>query len=387
MGHPSATVGPDPHPAPERERTDVAIHPVDATLEAAKIDPDQRAERLKGVKLDGAGWKYALTRALKEFGNDGGTDLAAKLTYYLVLSLAPSLLAVFSILSLVLASNRGAIDDLLGQLTGLVPSDYQALVTNLVTTMSDSAGSGGGIIALIIGIATALWSASAYVKAFNRSANTVYGYEEGRGLVKLTLTNLLTTLILIVGIVVVLLSLALNRSLVDGFLQPIAGPLGMTGVVNFLSDTFLPVWAWVKWPVVVLILLVLIATLYYTTPNVQKPRFHLFGPGNIVALVGMVLAAVALSVYFTQFAGYSAYGAIGTIMALLFALWIFNIVLLLGLEVDAEVERARQLEAGLPAEARVQLPPKDVAGVEKRAEKQTAVEERGYELRAVHEGR
>ena len=387
MGHPSATVGPDPHPAPERERTDVAIHPVDATLEAAKIDPDQRAERLKGVKLDGAGWKYALTRALKEFGNDGGTDLAAKLTYYLVLSLAPSLLAVFSILSLVLASNRGAIDDLLGQLTGLVPSDYQALVTNLVTTMSDSAASGGGIIALVIGIATALWSASAYVKAFNRSANTVYGYEEGRGLVKLTLTNLLTTLILIVGIVVVLISLALNRSLVDGFLQPIAGPLGMTGVVNFLSDTFLPVWAWVKWPVVVLILLVLIATLYYTTPNVQKPRFHLFGPGNIVALVGMVLAAVALSVYFTQFAGYSAYGAIGTIMALLFALWIFNIVLLLGLEVDAEVERARQLEAGLPAEARVQLPPKDVAGVEKRAEKQTAVEERGYELRAVHEGR
>ncbi|MEV5907156.1 YihY/virulence factor BrkB family protein, partial [Streptomyces sp. NPDC052127] len=316
----------------------MAIHPVDATLEAAKIDPDQRAERLKGVKLDGAGWKYALTRALKEFGNDGGTDLAAKLTYYLVLSLAPSLLAVFSILSLVLASNRGAIDDLLGELTGLVPSDYQPLVTNLVTTMSDSAGSGGGIIALIIGIATALWSASTYVKAFNRSANTVYGYEEGRGLVKLTLTNLLTTLILIVGIVVVLLSLALNRSLVDGFLQPIAGPLGMTGVVNFLSDTFLPVWAWAKWPVVVVILLVLIATLYYTTPNVQKPRFHLFGPGNIVALVGMVLAAVALSVYFTQFAGYSAYGAIGTVMALLFALWIFNIVLLLGLEVDAEVE-------------------------------------------------
>ena len=137
----------------------------------------------------------------------------------------------------------------------------------------------------------------------------------------------------------------------DGLLAPIAQPLGLTSAVNFLSDTFLPVWAWVKWPVVVLILLVLIATLYYTTPNVQKPRFHLFGPGNIVALVGMVLAAVALSVYFTQFAGYSAYGAIGTIMALLFALWIFNIVLLLGLEVDAEVERARQLEAGLPAEA------------------------------------
>ena len=364
----------------------MAIHPVDATLEAAKIDPDQRAERLKGVKLDGAGWKYALTRALKEFGNDGGTDLAAKLTYYLVLSLAPSLLAVFSILSLVLASNRGAIDDLLGELTGLVPSDYQPLVTNLVTTMSDSAGSGGGIIALIIGIATALWSASAYVKAFNRSANTVYGYEEGRGLVKLTLTNLLTTLILIVGIVVVLLSLALNRSLVDGFLQPIAGPLGMTGVVNFLSDTFLPVWAWVKWPVVVLLVLVLIATLYYMAPNVKKPSFRMFGPGNIFSLVGMVLASVGLYFYFTRLAGYSAYGAIGGVMALLFALWIFNIVLLLGLELDTEVERAKQLIAGMPAEEAVKLPPKDADALVKKAEKQEELEQKGYELRATHGG-
>ena len=364
----------------------MAIHPVDATLTAAKIDPEERTERLQGVKLDGAGWKYAITRAFKEFGNDGGTDLAAKLTYFMVLSLAPSLLAVFSILSLVLASNRGAIDDLMAQLTGLVPADYQPLVTDLVTTMSESAG-GGGIVALVVGILTALWSASAYVKAFNRSVNTVYGFAEGRGFVKLTLNNLLTTLIMIVGIVVVLISLALNRSLVDGLLAPLAGPLGMTGAVNFLSDTFLPIWAWAKWPVVVVILLVLIATLYYTTPNVKKPSFRMFGPGNIFALVGMVLAAVGLSVYFAQFAGYSAYGAIGTIMALLFALWIFNIVLLLGVEIDAEVERAKQLVAGLPAEEAVRLPPKDVSALEKRVEKQTALQERGYELRATHEDR
>lgn len=365
----------------------MAIHPVDATLQAAKIDPEERTERLQGVKLDGAGWKYALGRAFKEFGKDGGTDLAAKLTYFMVLSLAPSLLAVFSILSLVLASNRGAIDDLMAQMTGLVPGEYQPLVTDLVTTMSESASGGGGIVALVIGVLTALWSASAYVKAFNRSVNTVYGYEEGRGFVKLTLSNLLTTLIMIVGIVVVLISLALNRSLVDGFLAPIAGPLGMTGAVNFLSDTFLPIWAWVKWPVVVVILLLLIATLYYTTPNVRKPSFNLFGPGNVFALVGMVLAAVGLSVYFTQFAGYSAYGAIGTIMALLFALWIFNIVLLLGVEIDTEVERAKQLTAGLPAEEAVRLPPKDASALEKRVEKQTALQERGYELRATHEDR
>ena len=361
----------------------MAIHPVDATLEGARIDPEERTERLKDVKLDGKGWKYALTRALKEFGNDGGTDLAAKLTYFMVLSLAPSLLAIFSILSLVLSNNRQSVDDLINQIAGAVPVEYEPMVTDMITTMSNQAT--GGIIALVIGILTALWSASAYVKAFNRSMNQVYNYEEGRGFVKLTLTNLLTTLILIVGIVLVLISLALNKSLVEGFLAPIAQPLGLGGVVDFLLDTFLPIWAWVKWPVVIVLLLLLIATLYYTTPNVKKPSFHMFGPGNVFALVGLALAAVALSVYLTQFAGYSAYGAIGGIMALLFALWIFNIVLLLGAEIDTEVERAKQLTAGMPAEKAVRLPPKDTDALVKKVEKQEELEEKGYELRAAHE--
>lgn len=363
----------------------MAIHPVDATLQAATIDPDERTEKLQGVKLDGGGWKYALTRAVKEFGNDGGTDLAAKLTYYMVLSLAPALLAVFSILTLVLASNRSAVDDLVQQLAGMVPPDYETVVSDVVNNLMGQAG--GGIIALIVGILTAVWSASAYVKAFNRASNQVYNYSEGRGFVKLTLTNLLTTMIMLAGIVLTLISLALNRSLVEGLIAPIAQPLGMTSAVNFLSDTFLPIWAWVKWPVVIILLLVLIATLYYMTPNVKKPSFRMFGPGNIFALVGMVLAAVGLYFYFTTLAGYSAYGAIGGVMALLFALWIFNIVLLLGLEIDTEVERAKQLTAGMPAEDAVKLPPKDVSALEKRVEKQTALQERGYELRATHEDR
>ncbi|WP_248126009.1 YihY/virulence factor BrkB family protein [Micrococcus lacusdianchii] len=362
----------------------MATHPVDATLEAAKIDPEERTERLKGIKLDGAGWKYAVTRAFKEFMNDGGTDLAAKLTYFMVLSLAPSLLAVFSILTLVLASNRSVVDDLVTQLTTMVPSDYQSVVQSVVENLMQQ--STGGIIALVIGILTAVWSASAYVKAFNRASNQVYNFAEGRGFIRLLLSNLLTTVVMLLGIVLVLISLALNRSLVDGLLAPIAQPLGLTSAVNFLSDTFLPIWAWVKWPVVVLLVLVLIATLYYMAPNVKKPSFRMFGPGNIFALVGMVLASVGLYFYFTQLAGYSAYGAIGGVMALLFALWIFNIVLLLGLELDTEVERAKQLIAGMPAEEAVKLPPKDADALVKKAEKQEELEQKGYELRATHGG-
>ncbi len=360
-------------------------HPMDATLEAANLDPEDRQRRLEGVKLSGAGWKYAFTRAFKEFGNDGGTDLAAKLTYFMVLSIAPSLLAIFSILTLVLSSNRSVVDDLVTKLTESVPADYKSVVESVMNTLMSQASGSGGIIAAIIGILTAVWSASAYVKAFNRAANQVYGYEEGRGFIKLTLVNLLTTVILLVGIVVVLISLALNGALVDGLLAPVAEPLGLTGVVTFLSETFLPIWAWVKWPVVIAMALLLIAALYFLTPNVRKPKVHMFGPGNTVALVGFIVAAVALSVYFSTLAGYSAYGAIGGVMALLFALWVFNIVLLLGLEVDAEVERAKQLTAGMPAEDALQLPPKDVSALEKKAEKQQQLEEKGYELRAAGE--
>ncbi len=356
-------------------------HPLDATLEAASIDPDHRKEQHESVKLGGAGWKYAFSRALKTFLNAGGTDLAAKLTYFMVLSLAPALLAIFSIITLVMANNRDIVNDLVQDIVDKnVSADYAPLVTDLVDNMMNQ--STGGVIALIIGIATALWSASAYVKAFNRASNQLYGYEEGRGFVKLTLANLLTTLVVLVGIVVVLICLAVNRTLVEGIVKPIAEPLGANELMNFLMDSFLPIWTWAKWPVIVLLVLLMIAVLYYITPNVQKPKFTVFGPGNIVAFVGMILAAVALSVYFATLAGYSSYGAIGGVMALLFALWVFNIVLLLGLAVDAEWERAKQLRAGVAAEGHLKLPPKDTSALVKKAEAQEKLEEDGYALRA-----
>jgi membrane protein len=362
----------------------VTKHPLDATLEAATIDPDQRKEQHKSVKLGGAGWKYAFTRAIKTFLNAGGTDLAAKLTYFMVLSLAPGLLAIFSIITLVMANNRDVVNDLVQDIVqNNVSADYAPLVTDLVDTMMNQ--STGGVIALIIGILTAVWSASAFVKAFNRASNEIYGYQEGRGFVKLTAANLIATVVGLVGIVLVLVCLAVNRALVEGVVQPIAEPLGATEFMNFLMDSFLPVWAWVKWPVIVALVLVMIAVLYYLTPNVKKPKFTVFGPGNIVALVGMVLAAVGLSVYFATLGGYSSYGAIGGVMALLFALWVFNIVLLLGLAVDAEWERAKQLRAGIAAEEHLQLPPKDTSALVKKTEAQQKLEQDGYALRADSE--
>lgn len=358
-----------------------AYEPVDATLEAADAPPpdsDRKPEH--PPRLQRASWTYALKRALKEFSSDGGTDLAAMLTYYTVLSMAPALLAIFSIISLVFANNADTVTTMVdGLVRQYVPSDYQGMVVDLVETVTGSAT--GGVIALIIGIATALWSASAYVKAFSRCMNTIYGREEGRGLVKQLGTMLLITLTILVGIVLILASIALNEALVSGLLGPVAEPLGLTGTLDFLLRTFLPIWAWVKWPVILALVVVLVAVLYYYTPNVRQPKFTWISLGSIVAIIGIAIAAVLLSIYLSRFAGYSSYGAVGTVMALLFALWVFNIMLLLGAEVDAEVERARELQAGFAAEGNIQLPPRDTKKVEKMKEVRDKLEAGARELR------
>lgn len=357
---------------------------IDDTLETTNAPPpdsDKKPEH--PPKLSGGSWKYAIKRAVKEFSSDGGTDLAAMLTYYTVLSLAPALLAIFSIISLVLAGNADAVTSMVDRFTReYVPADYQELVTDLVSTMVGSAT--GGTIALIIGIATALWSASAYVKAFSRSSNIIYSREEGRGLIKQTATMLLTTLAMLVGVVLILVALALNETLVSGILGPIAEPLGLGGTLTFLTDTFLPVWAWVKWPVILALVVALIAVLYYFTPNVKPPKFTWMSLGSLIAIIGIALAGVVLYIYFTFFGSYSSYGAVGGVMALLLTLWVFNIMLLLGVEIDAEVERARELQADLPAEDNIQLPPRDTAKVEKQKESEEELEAEGRELREEH---
>ena len=357
------------------------MDPIDATLAAADAPaPDEGGKPDAPPKLRGPSWKYALKRALKEFGSDGGTDLAAMLTYFMVLSLAPGLLAVFSIISLVLANNASTVTTIVDDAVRQVPEDYQGLIVNLVETMTSSAT--GGVIALVIGIATAVWSASAYVKAFSRCMNIVYGIAEGRGVIKLTATMLLITVALIAGVVLILVSLALNEALVTGVLGPIAEPLGLGELLAFMTESFLPIWAWLRWPFMLALVIAMIALLYYLAPNLRQPKFTWISLGSIAAIAGIAIGGVGLWLYFTLLTGYSAYGTIGTVMALLFALWIFNIVLLLGAELDAEIERARQLQAGIEAEAMIQLPPRDVKKVEKRAEQRDSLERQGRLLRA-----
>ena len=333
-------------------------------------------------KLSRPTLKYMAKRVIAEFTRDGGTDQAAKLTYFMVLSIAPTLLALFSLATLLLSGIKDQIADLLvdliGQAAGGSDMDIEGPVRDTVNSLLGSAT--GGTIALIIGIGTALWSASGYVKAYGRVANQIYEVPEGRGPIRMNGTMLLLTLALILGILLVMVSLLLSASLVEGLLGPIASSIGAEGVLTFLLDSFLPIWAWVKWPVILVIAFALISLLYWGAPNIDKP-FRFISPGGVFAIVGIAVAAVALSIYMGTVAGYSSYGAIGGIMAVLFALWIINIVIILGAEVDAEYERARELEAGKPAEDSLALPMRESSGAEKAEEKREAIVDEGRDIR------
>lgn len=343
---------------------------------------DSTAQGDDTPSMSGTTVKYMAKRVLTEFMRDGGTDQAAKLTYFMVLSIAPTLLALFSLATLLLSDLTDEIAQLITEAIESAASGSELGAGDAVqSTVESLMGSAtGGTVALIIGIATALWSASAYIKAYGRVANHIYEVPEGRGPIRMNATMLALTVAMILGILIVMVSVLLNETIVDSLLGPIASNIGAEGALTFLMNSFLPIWAWAKWPVILVIAFALISLLYWGAPNIDKP-FRFISPGGVFAILGIGVAAVALSIYMGTVAGYSSYGAIGGIMAVLFALWIINIVIIIGAEVDAEYERAHELEAGKPAEDSLALPMRDSAGAEKAEAKREQIIDEGRDIR------
>lgn len=315
-------------------------------------------------------WKYIGKRAISEFSKDKCTDLAAGLTYFAVLSVFPALLALVSLLGVVGQGEQTAslLTDWLEQ---YAPADLQPLLTSTIENLTSQTGAG---LALIAGILGALWTASGYVGAFGRAMNRIYEVEEGRPVWKLKPVMLLLTFVMLLIVAVMIFAIALSGGLATA-----------VGSLVGLGDTALLVWGIAKWPVVVLLAVLLIAMLYYFTPNVQQPKFRWISIGSAVALVVSAIAVAAFAFYVSNFSSYSAtYGIIGSVIILLLGLWIVNNVLLLGTEIDAEMERARQLQGGIVAEESVQLPLRDDTQVDKQAKKRDELLEEGVELREEH---
>ncbi|GGL37623.1 YihY/virulence factor BrkB family protein [Phycicoccus endophyticus] len=312
------------------------------------------------------GWMVTLKAAFAEFQRDQVTDLAAALTYYSVLSVAPALLALVSLLG-VFGQGQETVATMLDLLRQLGQGD---VAEQLRGPIEDMVGSQAAGVTLVLGLATALWSASGYVGAFGRALNRVYGIDEGRPVWKLRPVNFAVTLGLVVGAALVLVGLVVS----GGVAEAVGNTIG-------LGDQSVTVWGIVKWPVMLVLVIAMVAVLYYATPNIRQPRMRWISPGAVLAIVVWVLASVAFGFYVGNFGKYeSTYGSLGGVIVFLLWVWITNIALLLGAEVDAELERVRELEAGMAAERELLLPPRDTTQSEKAREK---LEDRVREGRAI----
>ena len=312
-------------------------------------------------------WFYVARRTVKGFRDDECTDLAAALTYYSVLAVFPGLLAVISTLGLF---NLGgdSVKTILDILRPLVDSSTLNAVQDPLEELAQSQTAG---LAFVVGLAGALWSASGYIGAFSRAMNRVYGVEEGRPFYKLrplqVLVTLVTVVLCVVGLVILLIS------------GPVAAAVGdVIGV----GDTAVQVWSIAKWPALAIVVILVVALLYYVTPNVRQPRFRWISAGAFVAILVWVVGSVGFAFYVGNFASYNkTYGSVaGGVVALLW-LWLTNLALLFGAELDAELERGRELQAGLPAEEEIQLPLRDDSGVRKAERKERETVAAGRELR------
>ena len=330
-------------------------------------DPDDDRKPDAVTDLNKRSWKFILKKVLREFSQDQCTDLAAALTYYAVLALFPALLAIVSILGLVGQGQQGT-DALMNVIRQMAPSaadTVQGVVSQLTQTQSVGFG-------LAVGVLGALWSASGYVGAFGRAMNRVYEIDEGRPFYKLRPVMLVITLVAVILAALVALALV------------ISGPVARAvGSAIGLGDTAVAVWNIAKWPVILGVVILVVAILYYATPNIRQPKFRWVSVGAVIAIAVWIVASVGFGFYIANFSSYNkTYGSLAGVIVFLLWLWITNLALLFGAEVDSEIERGRQLQAGIEAEETLQLPPRDTRASDKLAEKE---EKEFAEARGIRE--
>jgi membrane protein len=306
-----------------------------------QVDEDRAPDQPTQLKT--RAWPAVLKRTLKEYKADNLPDLAAALTYYAVLAIFPMLIVLVSILGLLGNSVTQPLIDNLGK---VAPGAAKQIFTSAITNIQKNQGTAGVLV--IVGLAGALWSASGYVGAFMRASNVVWDVEEGRPIWK--------TIPVRLGVTVVTLLLLTAGAIAVTFTGGLAREVGnVIGVGN----TAVQIWDIAKWPVLVVLVAVMLAILYYAAPNVKQPGFHWVTPGGLLAVLLWIAVSALFALYVANFSSYNkTYGALASVIVFLVWLWITNTVILLGAELNAELERARQIEGGLPADREPFLPPR-----------------------------
>lgn len=299
-------------------------------------------------QLTRVGWWYTIRRIVVQSLRLQIPDMGAGLTYFTLLALAPTLLVFYGIGVLIMANNRDLLENLLWDfLGGILPVNQTETVLNTVDTVLSSTST--NLLGLLAGVVLAAISSSAYVRAFARFSTRVYGDIDGRPLLHVWSSMALLSVAMILGVCLIFLALVVNVTVVETLIQPIAGPLGIYEEIEFLTTAILPIWAWVRWPVIVIMAAGLISVLYYYAPNVRpyRSKWRIFTLGAFVALVLIFLTGGGLYVYFVHLSSLNSYGALGSIVTFFFGCWIANTSLVFGVVIDAEVERTRQIREGI----------------------------------------
>ena len=295
------------------------------------------------TKLGARPWAGVLKRSARGFSANNLTDRAAALTYYGVQAIFPALLALISILGLI---GKSATQPLVKNLSKVAPGPAQKIFTHAIQNLQHSRGAAGALV--IVGIVLALWSASGYVGGFMRASNAIYGVPEGRPFWVKRPVQLAVTLVLIV-----LLALSAVAVVLTG------GLATQVGKVLGVGSSAVTVWDIAKWPVLLVVVSLMFGILYWAAPNVRHAGFRWLTPGGIVAVLLWIVASLAFAFYVANFSHYNkTYGSLGGIIAFLVWLWISNVTVLFGAQLNAELERGRQLAAGAPAEGELPVTPR-----------------------------
>jgi membrane protein len=292
-------------------------------------------------------WR-AMRRSVVEFDADNAWDWAAALTYYGVLSVFPGLLVVVSVVGLV---RPDSLEPLIASLSDVAPGPVRTILNEAVHGLQDSPRQAG--LFAIVGLLVALWSASGYAAAFIRASNAAYDVPEGRPIWK--------TLSIRLGVTVVTGVLLVASATIVVITGSLAAAVGRA---LSLESTTVAIWNVAKWPVLIVLVSLMFAVLYRASPNARQGGIRWISPGGTVAVVLWVAASAGFGLYATHFASYDkTYGTLAGVIVFLTWLWITNLALLLGLEIDAELERQRAIAAGLPGDAEPYLQLRDDRGV------------------------
>lgn len=287
----------------------------------ATTEPGRGREAAKPTQIPAKGWKDILWRTYEEFGKDRVTSVAAGVTYYALLAVFPAIAALVSIYGLF--ADPGTIQEHLNAMSGVLPGGALEIVGEQVKRIS-SKGSGTLGFGFIFGLAISLWSANAGMKAVFDALNIVNDEDEKRSFVRLNLTSLSFTLGAILFIIVALAGIVV--------LPIVFKFIGLENSMEWLLSIL-------RWPILLVGVTLGLSLIYRFGPSRDKAEWRWVTPGGLIAAVLWIAVSMLFSWYVSNFGSYNeTYGSLGAVIGFMTWIWLSSIVVLLGAEINAEME-------------------------------------------------